>query len=181
MYLGPLSFGVLITTANATLPSTRTITKIAILMPFQFFWLGFAATSSWKNWKKRVSIDHHLRELSCWYALIWNNIYIYKSTIAFAAKLLDRMLCGFLCVIYQLCFQRLKQRLRFYIEILFLCKYVIADMHKFFQSQEILTISANQILLLIFEKSMNGYVVVIFYQYIFQSCDIGLPKRTYHI
>ena len=149
MYLGPLSFGVLITTANATLPSTRTITKIAILMPFQFFWLGFAATSSWKIEKREfqlitISVNYPVDML--WYEIT----YIYKSTIAFAAKLLDRMLCNFLCVIYQLCFQRLKQRLRFYIEILFLCKYVIADMHKFFQSQEILTISAIQILLLIF-------------------------------
>ena len=44
--LGPSSSGVIMTTDTATLAKTMIMTKTAMLMPFQFFWLGLAATSS---------------------------------------------------------------------------------------------------------------------------------------
>ena len=44
--LGPGSGGVTTTTARATRPITDKITKIDIPIPFQFRWLGTAATSS---------------------------------------------------------------------------------------------------------------------------------------
>ena len=122
--------------------------------------------------------------------LLYEMAYIYKSTIAFAAKLLDRMICNFLCVIYQLCFQILEQRLRFYHEILFLCKYVIADMHNVFSKSgdTYNKCKWNSTFFILKEYEMIctrnfsfNIVVAIFYQYIFQSCDIGIPKHTYHI
>ncbi len=44
--LGPVSGGVMMTTARATRPMTAPMTRSAMAMPFQLRWLGVAATNS---------------------------------------------------------------------------------------------------------------------------------------
>ena len=53
---GPGSSGVTMCTANATIAMTDKITKMAMNMPFQFRWLGTAATNSWKRIKNLLKI-----------------------------------------------------------------------------------------------------------------------------
>ena len=70
--LGPSSSGVMITTDTATLAKTRMITNTAMLIPFQFFWLGLAATNSWKKRRKldctRLRLD---KKISGWSVIYW--------------------------------------------------------------------------------------------------------------
>jgi len=46
---GPGSGGVMMTTASATKPMTAPMTKSAMAIPFQFRWLGVAATNSYEG------------------------------------------------------------------------------------------------------------------------------------
>jgi len=62
--LGPLSGGVIRTTDKATHPSTKTITPMAIAIPFQFRSLDEEATNSYKNKSKSNSRRVHRKE-SC--------------------------------------------------------------------------------------------------------------------